>query len=224
MQSVYSTASPDWPTRWRGLTSLPRCSRCILQLHPTGPLVGEVSPLYRDAVGVFYSFSRLAHSLARSHLSTEMQSVYSTASPYWPTRWRGLTSLPRCSRCILQLHPTGPLVGEVSPLYRDAVGVFYSFTRLDHSLARSHHSTEMQSVYSTASPDWPTRWRGLTSLPRCSRCILQLYPTRPLVGEVSPLYRDAVGVFYSFTRLDHSLARSHLSTEMQSVYSTASPD
>ena len=93
-----------------------------------------------------------------------------------------------------------------------------------HLLAGPYPSTEMQSVYSTASPDWPTRWRGLIPLQRCSRCILQLQPTGPLVGEVSPLYRDAVGVFNDSSRLAHSLAGSHLSTKMQSVYSTASPD
>ena len=36
------------------LTSLQRSSRCILQAQPTGHSWGEVSPLCRDAVGVFY--------------------------------------------------------------------------------------------------------------------------------------------------------------------------
>ena len=38
---------------------------------------------------------------------------------------------------------------------------------------------------------------GLTLLQRCSRCILQPQPARPLVEGVLPFCRDAVGVFYS---------------------------
>ena len=119
MQSVYSTAPADRVTR---------------------TLVGEVIPLCRDAVGVFYSSSRLGHP---------------------DTRWGSHTPLQKCSRCILQLQQTGPpghsleksypsaemqlvystapadratrtLVGEVIPLCRDAVGVFYSSSRLGH--------------------------------------------------------------------------------------------
>ena len=107
MQLVYSTAPADWATRWGNLT------------RPT---------LCRDAVGVFYSPSRLGHSLGESY------------------------PLQRCSWCILQPQPTGPLVGGILP---------------------APHSAEMQLVYSTAPTDWATRWGSLTPC------------------------RDAVGVFYN---------------------------
>ena len=169
MQSMYFTAQADWT-------------------H-----VGGVLPLCKDAVGVFYSPSRL------------------------DPRWGILTPLQRCSRCILQPKPTGPTLGESYPsakmqsvystaqadwthvgefllLCRDAVDVFYSPSRLD------------------------PRWGSLTPLQRCSRCILQPKPTGPTlgnsyssaemqsmyftaqadwthVGGVLPLCKDAVGVF-----------------------------
>ena len=48
----------------RGLNSLQRSIQCILQSQSTEPLVGSegVLPFCRDAVGVFYSPSRLGHS------------------------------------------------------------------------------------------------------------------------------------------------------------------
>ena len=184
MLSVYSTAPADWATRWQwGLTPLQRCYRSILQPQPTEPLVGSgVLPLFRDAIGLFYSPSRLSHSLAvGSYPSSEMLSVYSTAPADWATRWQwGLTPLPRCYRSILQPQPTEPLVGSgVLPLFRDAIGLFYSPSRLSHSLAvGSYPSSEMLSVYSTAPADWATRWQwGLTPLQRCYRSILQPQPT-----------------------------------------------
>ena len=209
-------------SRWGSLTPFQRCSRCILQPQSTGPslrqsypfsemqsvystapvdwaLVGAVLPLFRDAVGVFYSLSRLG------------------------PRWGSLTPFQICSRCILQPQSTGPSLGQsypfsemqsvystapvdwalveaVLPLFRDAVGVFYSPSRLG------------------------SRWGSLTPFQRCSRCILQPQPTGPslrqsypfsemqsvystapvdwaLVEAVLPLFRDAVGVFYSPSRL-----------------------
>ena len=59
---------------------------------------------------------------------------------------------------------------------------------------------------------------------RCSRCILQPQPTRPLVGGVLPLCKDAVCVFYSLSRLGQSLEESYPYARMQSVYSTALAD
>ena len=49
-----------------------------MQPQTTGPVVGEVLHLYRDAVGVFYSPGRLGQSLGKSYPSAAMQSVYST--------------------------------------------------------------------------------------------------------------------------------------------------
>ena len=119
-----------------------------------GNLYGKVLLLRRDAVGVFYSPSRLGFSFGESYISAEMQSVYSTALADWTTRWGSLTPLQRCSRCILPPQPTGLLVGGVLLLCRDAVGVFYSLSRLGYSLGESYSSAEMQSVYSTALVDW----------------------------------------------------------------------
>ena len=62
----------------------------------------------------------------------------------------------------------------------------------------------MQSVYSSLNllGHQDTRWGSLTSLQRCSRCILvsTYWATRTRVGVVLPLCRDAVGVFYSLSR------------------------
>ena len=137
---------------------------------PTNLAIGfsleEELPLCRDAVGVFYSPNQLDHR----------------------TLFGGsLSSLQRCSRCILQPQPTWPQdtlwgksllsaemqsvyftaptnlttghsLGEVLALCRDAVGVFYSPNQLDHR----------------------TLFGGsLSSLQRCSRCILQPQPTWP---------------------------------------------
>ena len=196
--------------------ALQRC-RCILQPQPTGPLVEGVLSVCRDIVGVFCSLSRLGHSLRASNPSAEMSSVYSAASADWATRWGRLTRLQRYRRCILQPQPTRPLVEEVLPVCRDVVGVFYSPSRLGHSLRESYPSAEISSVYHTASADWATRWGSLTPLQRCSRCILQPQPTGPLVGGVLPLCRDVVGVFYSLSPLGHSLGESYPSAEMSSV-------
>ena len=248
MQSAYSKASADWATR---------------------TLIERVLPLCRDAVGIFYSLSRLGHQ---------------------DTYWESLTPLQRCSRHILQPQPTGPpghllresypsaemqsaystasadwatrtLIERVLPLCRDAVGIFYSLSRLGHQdtywesltplqrcsrhilqpqptgppghlLRESYPSAEMQSAYSTVSADWATR---------------------TLIERVLPFCRDAVGIFYSLSRLGHQdtywesltplqrcsrhilqpqptgppghlLRESYPSAEMQSAYSTASAD
>ena len=206
MQSVYSTAATDWAT---------------------GHLMGVgILPLLRDAVGVFNSRNRLDYRTLdwgwESYPSSEMQSVYSTAATDWTTghligggnltplrryarcilqlqptglqdTWWGvgnLTPLQRCSWCILQLQPTGlqdtSWGGVILPLFRDALGVFYSCNRL---------------CYRTLD------WGGnLTPLQRCSRCILQLQPTvlqDTWWGGILPLFRDAVGVFYSCNRLGY---------------------
>ena len=104
------------------------------------------------------------------------------------------------------------LVGGVIPLYREAVGVFYSrglgLCPLNHStLVRGGYpSAEMLSVYSIAPA--PAHWatghsleEGLTPLQRCSRCILQSQPTSPFMGGVLPHFRDTVSVFFSPHRL-----------------------
>ena len=60
---------------------------CLVS-YPGDSLGGEVLPLCRDAVSVFYSPIRMGNmtlDAGRSYLSVEMQSVYST-SPL-PTDW-----------------------------------------------------------------------------------------------------------------------------------------
>ena len=42
----------------------------------------------------------------------------------------------------------------ILPLCRDVVGIFCRPNRRGHSLGKSYHSAEMQSVYSTAQADW----------------------------------------------------------------------
>ena len=53
MQSVYSADPADLANRFGSHNHLPRCCLYILQSLPTGPIVVGVSPIYRDAVGVF---------------------------------------------------------------------------------------------------------------------------------------------------------------------------
>ena len=122
-QSVHSTAPADWAT---------------------GHLLVGVLPLNREAIGVFYSPSRLGHRTLVGG---------------------GLTSQQRSNRCILQPKPTGPqdtrwwgsylsaekqsvystvpadwatghsLVG-VLPLSREAIGIFYSPSRLGNQIIK----------------------------------------------------------------------------------------
>ena len=251
MQSVFSAPLADQAIGHflgKGLTPLQRCSQCILQPKPTGPqdiLWGRVLPLCRDVVGVFCSPSRLGHRTffgGGSYLSAEMSSVFSAPladQARGHFLGGGLTPLQRCSQCILQPQPTGPqdiLWGGVLPLCRDVVGVFCTLSRLGHRTflgEGSNSSAEMQSVYSAAQADWATGHslgEGLTSLQRCSRCILQPQPTEPLDilwGRVLPLCRDVVGVFCTLSRLGQRTflgGGSNSSAEMQSVYSAALAD
>ena len=98
---------------WRSITPLQRCRRCILQSQFTEP------PDIR--------WGNLNHLQRCSRCILQPQF---TGPP--DIRWGNLTHLQRCSRCILQLQFTGPqdIHWEDLPLYRDAVGVFYSFCRL----------------------------------------------------------------------------------------------
>ena len=245
MQLVYSTTPVNWATRCESLAPLQRCSWCILPPQSTGPPVVKVLHLCRDAVGVFYRPSQRGHSLWKSCTSAEMQLVYSTAPVNGATRCESLAPLQRCSWCILPPQSTGPLVVKVLHLCRDAVGVFYRPSQLGHSLWKSCTSAEMQLVYFTAPANWATRCGSLAPLQRCSWCILQHQPTRPLVVGVLPLCREAlyvfyctsqlghslwmscpfcreaVGVFYSTSQLGHSLWESCPSAEKHFMYSTA---
>ena len=173
-----------------------------------------VLPFCRDAIGVFYSPSQLGHSSGESYHSAEMWSVYCTAPDEWATRWGSLTTLQRCNQCIVQPHPTGPLVGGVLPLCRDVIGVFYSPRRMGHALGESYHSAEIQSVYCTAPSNWATRRGSLTTLQRCNWCILQPQTNGPRVGGVLPLCRDTISVLYSPRRMGHSSGESYHSAEM----------
>ena len=63
--------------------------------------------------------------------SALLQFPYQIAKCYMQDTYYGsLTSLQRCSRCILQPQPTWPLVRRVLSLRRDTVGVFYSPSKL----------------------------------------------------------------------------------------------
>ena len=117
----------------RGLIPLQRSSQYILQPQSTGPtwfsvmsrkLVRKVLPLCKDAVSVFYSPSRLSPDGLISCQNT---------------RWKCLTLLQRCSRCILKPQATGPWWFNIMS---------------EHSLEKSYPSIEMQTVYSKARADW----------------------------------------------------------------------
>ena len=90
-------------------------------------------------------------------------------------------------RCILQPHPTEPLVGGIKPLDREAVGVFYNISQLSYLLGLSYPFAVMQSVFSSPQP------------------------AQPIVVEVLPLCKEAVGVFYSLRRLSHTKGEPYLS-------------
>ena len=84
----------------------------------------------------------------------------------------------------LELYPLNNLMMRVLPLKRNAVGVFYSLSRLGHR----------------------TLVGGV--LPFCRDAVGVFYSLsrlgyRTLVGGVLPFCRDAVGVFYSLSRLGH---------------------
>ena len=110
---VFYTPSQLSHSLGEGLTPLKRCNRCILHPQPAEPQDTRwerVLPFWRNTLGVFYSPSQLSHSLGE-----------------------GLTPLKRCNRCILQPQPAEPQDTRwewVVPLWRDAIGVFYSPNRL----------------------------------------------------------------------------------------------
>ena len=66
-----------------------------------GHSLGEVLPLYREAIGVLYSPSWLGHSLGESYLSAEKQSVYCTAPADWIMIWRYFVVNFICSITVL---------------------------------------------------------------------------------------------------------------------------
>ena len=91
----------------------------------TGHLLGGLLPICRGAVGVFCSPSRLGH---------------------WTLVGRALSPLLRCSGCILQSQPVGPL---------------------DTCWEGSYPFAEVQSVYSAVPAGWAT-WHLLGGLlPHC---------------------------------------------------------
>ena len=92
------------------VTQLQRCSRCILQLQPTGSrdtCWEGVLPLCRDAVSVFYSSSQLGHGTLvggrGSYPSAEMQAVYSTAPANWNISYHCLQVLTWSNFTIINL-------------------------------------------------------------------------------------------------------------------------
>ena len=110
MQSVYSAAPAGWATGHLLGRVFPSAEmQSVYSAAPadwaTGHLLGRVLPLCRDAVGVFCSPGRLGHRTLVGE---------------------GFSLLQRCSRCILQPQPIGPL---------------------DTCWGGSYPSAEMQSVY-----------------------------------------------------------------------------
>ena len=150
--------------------------------------------------------SYLGHLLGEYYPYAEKQSVYSTAQ----ANWAGCL-VSYLGHSLVGSYPSAEVesVHFTAPAYWASCLVSYP----GHSLGESYPSAVMQSVYSTAPANWATHWRSFTPLQSCSRCILQPQTTRPLVGWVVLLCRDAIGVFYSPSRPCHSLG--------ESVYSTA---
>ena len=113
--------------------------------------------LQRSAISVFFSISRLAKWIC--------------VIP-WTHVWRRvLTPLQRCNQCILQRQQTGQM---------DLCHT------LDTCLEEgSYPSAEVQSVYSSASADWPN---GFVS-----------YPGHMFGGGFLPLCRGAISVFYNLS-------------------------
>ena len=111
--------------------------------------VGGILLLCREAVGVFYSLSRVG-PLVGSILLLPREAV----GVFYRLNW------------------LGHLLGRILPLSREALGVFSSPSRLGHSLRESYSSAEKPLVYSTVQVDWITRCRNCTPLKRSSRCII----------------------------------------------------
>ena len=64
-----------------GLTSLQRCSSCILQPQPNGVDVGRLLTFSRDAVGILFCPGQMGPIFVGCYPSTEMQSRFSIAQP-----------------------------------------------------------------------------------------------------------------------------------------------
>ena len=112
--------------------------------------------LVRVDLGVKAIKGYSAFSKAPALLKPRHQIVY-----IQDTRWgEVLPLLHRCSRCNLQPQLIGPQDTpwrDVLPLCREAVGVFYSSSRMGHPkliVGTSYSSAEMQSLYSTAPVNW----------------------------------------------------------------------
>ena len=72
---------------------------------------------------------------------------------------------------------------------------------LGHYLGESYLSSGMQFVYSTAPADCAiqdTRWRSLTSLQRCSRCIIQYFKCSCLTSIISVRWSLFFAQLYGF--------------------------
>ena len=141
----------------------------------------EIQSVYSTAPADWH----VRHSLRDFYPSTEILSVYSAAPADWATRQSlgSLTPLQISRQCVLLPLPIGPQDNrwEFLPLCRYPGSVFYCLCRLGHRtiVGKSYPFAEIQSVYSTAPP---TRWGSLTTLQRCSRCILLPQPTGPNVA------------------------------------------
>ena len=166
----------------------------IQSVYSTAPVVEGVLPLCRNAVGVFYSPSRLGHR-------TLVEGV-----------------LPLCSNAVgvfYSLNRLGQrtLIRGVLPLSRDAVGVFYSPSRVGHrTLVKGVLSLFRDAVgvfYSLSRQGHRTHIRGVLPLFRDAVGVfycLSRMGYRTLIGGVLPLCSNAVGVFYSLSRQGQELS------------------
>ena len=177
---------------------------------------GGVLPLCRNVVGVFCSPSRLGH---RTHFggvlpSAVMQSVYFEALVDWATGHLSEESYPSAAMqsvysAALTDWATGhTLGGGVLSLCRNAVGVFWSPSRLGHRtliLGESYPSAEMQSVYSTVPAEWATGYSLGESYP--STEMQSVYSAAPANWVIAKKKKNKVvsGQCVASTIAEHAL-------------------
>ena len=164
-------------------------------------LIWELLPLCRDAVGVFYNWALIGEVLP---LCRDPVGVFYNPS-LLGSHWGSITPLQRSTRCILQSQLTGlslgnyypsaemqsvyssisadwALNGEVLPLCRDPVGVFYNWALIGEVLLLCRDVVGVFYILSRLG----SHWGSITPLQRCSRCILHSQPTGLSLGKYYP--------------------------------------
>ena len=137
-----STPGQSWPGS--------KSNKGVLRI-PQNSNISGASPL-----NCFVSYP--GHSLGKSYLSADIQSVYSTALADWAT-----------GHSLEETYPSPEMQSVYSTALADrATG---------HWLAEYHPSPEIQSVYSTALADWATGHSLEESYPSPEMC--SAYSTPP---------------------------------------------